>query len=157
MTPAERYPRRLIALGLVIALTVIWTFFVAAVTLLEDLRAVFKGNDAVLKFLNQNSQITVILQGFLAPIILAIALALLPMILKYISWFQGISSSHGIMKSVLYKLFFFQVYQVFMSTVFKALQATLSSNTGNTGAVTDIYRKTVTDALVQIGNPRPLS
>ncbi|KAJ3197077.1 hypothetical protein HDU67_003867, partial [Dinochytrium kinnereticum] len=152
LAPTERIPRRLIAFGLSIGLTLVWSVFVGFVSLLEDLRTLFRGNDAVLKFLNDNRQVTVILQGFLAPIILAVAFALLPLVLRYISWFQGVSSTHGLAKSVLYKLFFFQVYQVFVSTIYKQILAATSSDSVAQETITDKYRKTITDALVQIGS-----
>ncbi|KAJ3097323.1 hypothetical protein HDU96_000420 [Phlyctochytrium bullatum] len=152
LSAPERWPRRLIALGLTLGLTIAWLFFVTVVSTLEDLRTLFKSNAKVLEFLDRNRQFTVVLQGFLAPVILAVAFALLPIVLRFITRFQGVSSTHGLEKSVLYKLFFFQVYQVFVTIAFKTLLGVFQADKTQQQNVTDLYRKTLTDALVQIGS-----
>ncbi|KAJ3191654.1 hypothetical protein HK101_007518 [Irineochytrium annulatum] len=154
---AARLPRRLIALGLTIGLTIAWTFFVAAVGSLSDLTTMFRSNPGALNWLidPKHQAFVVFLQGFLAPFVMAVANILLPIALRIITKVQGVTSTHGVEKSVLYKFFVFQVYQVFVFAIYigvtKAYQS-LAQDSNPPGTVLDSTKYAISQAVSGVAN-----
>ncbi|KAJ1548292.1 hypothetical protein HK405_003793 [Cladochytrium tenue] len=141
-----RVTYRMIAVAGFAGLTVGWTFLTLGIDSLSDLQTTFANSPAVLLWLNNNPTLTVILQAFLSPILLAIASALLPIVITFLTKLQGVRSSQGLQKSVLYKLFVFYVYQIFVFSIFSSVIK--ASNSGSTSTnITDLLKKRVTDAI----------
>jgi hypothetical protein len=141
----ERYTRRLIALGGTIGLTIGWTLFTTFLSTTSDLAKFFDWIPAARDWFLTHPGATGIIQSLLTPILLAVANAvLLPLILRFLTRMQGVSSTHGVEKSVLYKLFAFQVYQVFL---FAALPTILAPPDLTNPNITDQYKWRITNFL----------
>ncbi|KAJ3326121.1 hypothetical protein HDU76_012989 [Blyttiomyces sp. JEL0837] len=152
ITPAERYTRRLVALGFTLGLIVGWTFLVGGIGLLSDLKTLFKGNDAAVTWLNDHQQFVVFVQAFAAPVLLAIANILLPIVLSILTKIQGSSSIQGVNKSVLYKLFAFFVYQIFVVALISQIAAAFKATDNVGGSITDVYKRRITQAISGLAN-----
>ncbi|KAJ3407426.1 hypothetical protein HDV05_005417 [Chytridiales sp. JEL 0842] len=150
ISPPLRLTRRLIALGLAVGLTIGWTFFCGFLSGTANLVVFFRGIPEVRDWFIRNPAIAGTLQFIIPSVLLAVANAILaPMALRIICRLQGVSSTHGVEKSVLYKLFVFQVYQVFIVIIIPILFAPVDGSNPN---VVDIYKARITDALNSLAN-----
>jgi calcium permeable stress-gated cation channel len=109
ITPTEKYSRRVLTFGLWIVLAFSWTAITAAISSLSNLQVLFKSNQSALNWLAANKTFVLFWTSVVVPSLLAVATALLPIVLTFLSKIQGVKSEQGVQKSVLYKHFGFQV------------------------------------------------
>ncbi|KAJ3078599.1 hypothetical protein HK102_004373 [Quaeritorhiza haematococci] len=133
MPIAARKTRQLIAVGIVMALTVGWTSIITFVSTLTNIETIGQLSVKFAKYLEARPELVVFIQSVLAPVLLAVLNLMLPFVLRILARFQGVSSTSGVEKSVLYKNFFFMVYQflflVFFSSVWKVLSDKAAADT----------------------------
>jgi calcium permeable stress-gated cation channel len=125
LAPQEAYSRRLVGAGLWLSLMVGWILLIAFITELGDLNSAFVQWGWDTNWLEQNKVAVLFWQGFVVPSMLGFCSLILPKILAVISRIQGVMSVPGVMKSVLYKYFIFQMIQVlttFFSSLFNSIR-----------------------------------
>ncbi|RIA89933.1 hypothetical protein C1645_771079 [Glomus cerebriforme] len=120
LTSTQRMIRRVISLTVVTALVILWipaVTFVASVSTLSELAKI-----PGLKFLNgingKFPALVGIIQGILPAVALAILMWLLPVILRFLSRFEGIVTNSGVDLSLQSKYFFYLVMNVLLVTSF---------------------------------------
>ncbi|KAK5672208.1 hypothetical protein BDV3_000727 [Batrachochytrium dendrobatidis] len=107
---AIRNTRRLIAFGMLAAITIGWTFFQAFLGTLVTIESISAYSPGIANFISRNQGLNVIVKSFVGPGLVALSNILLPMALRVVARTQGVVSGPGVEKSVLYKYFVFQVY-----------------------------------------------
>ncbi|KAI8836718.1 hypothetical protein BJ741DRAFT_181995 [Chytriomyces cf. hyalinus JEL632] len=147
MAPAERATRRLVALGLTAGISVGWVIVAGLITPLSNLTTVFSNNPSVVAWLAANPRVTSFLQTFLVPVLLAILNFLLPIVLKIVTRMQGAKSNAGVERSVLYKLFTFNMVQIFLFTAGSALLTAYRQPRIEGVSITDDFKFKITGAI----------
>ncbi|KAJ3129022.1 hypothetical protein HK098_002874 [Nowakowskiella sp. JEL0407] len=133
MPSTLRYSRRLISYGLVTGLTISWAFILTFVGTLVSIQN-FEKINGFGAWIKGNKFAHVFITAIFAPVVMATLSSYLPKILRMIGQkFQGISSISGVEKSLLFKLYFFHLFQVVvlmaLGTVYKTLKDDLKNQT----------------------------
>eukprot|EP00842_Homolaphlyctis_polyrhiza_P004817 jgi/Hompol1/5336/HPOL_001231-RA len=112
INPALLNTRRLIALGLLVALAVSWTFVQTFVKGISSLDTISQYSPSLADYISNHKAADVFVKIIVGPCLTALLNFLLPMALRLVAQLQGVKSIPGVAKSVLYKFFAFQVYNV---------------------------------------------
>ncbi|KAI9197374.1 uncharacterized protein BJ171DRAFT_520098 [Polychytrium aggregatum] len=130
-----RQSRRLVAVGITIALILAWTFIVATATTLTSIESLARISPAISQFVQQNEVANALFKAVVAPVVLVVLGVVLQLALQILAHIQGVRSNTGAQKSVLHKYFAFQIYQVVFLVALKTLSMALTSFlTGNSNA-----------------------
>ncbi|ORY50056.1 DUF221-domain-containing protein [Rhizoclosmatium globosum] len=149
---AERYTRRMFALGLTVGISVGWVLLSGFITSLSNLSNFFAHNQAALDWLAANPKVKDFLQSYLAPILLAVLNFLLPIVLRITTVLQGAKSHAGAERSVLYKLFTFYMIQIFLFAAVSALITAYYQPQPAGVSITDEFKLQVTGAITGLAN-----
>eukprot|EP00730_Choanoeca_flexa_P008176 TRINITY_DN12454_c0_g1_i1.p1 TRINITY_DN12454_c0_g1~~TRINITY_DN12454_c0_g1_i1.p1 ORF type:complete len:666 (+),score=162.36 TRINITY_DN12454_c0_g1_i1:270-2000(+) len=110
------YRSKIISMA-VAALVVFWLVpvtFVASLTTIENLQNIGLDVESL------GSTLTGIIQGILPTLALVIFMAILPMIMKAFSTMEGLPTHSEISRGTLAKLFYFQIFNVFLASLIAA-------------------------------------
>ncbi|RKO87072.1 hypothetical protein BDK51DRAFT_11862, partial [Blyttiomyces helicus] len=108
-----RMSRQAFAVVSLMGVTVGWTFFITFLGTITSLSTIKYYSQSLANWIESHPAATVILQSFIAPLLLVLASSfLLPVLLRVLSRIQGVLSGTGVEKSVMHKFFAFQVYQI---------------------------------------------
>ncbi|KAJ3016810.1 UNVERIFIED_CONTAM: hypothetical protein HDU68_012014 [Siphonaria sp. JEL0065] len=113
-SPHEIYVRRFLALITTVAVTVGFIMLLGVLSTLQNLATLFQTNPSVLEWLQNNPGWTNFLQTFVCPIPIALCNVLLPYILQFITFLQGVKSGAGCDRSIIYKNYVFNMIQIFL-------------------------------------------
>ncbi|KAJ3074115.1 hypothetical protein HDU98_012053 [Podochytrium sp. JEL0797] len=152
MAPAERYSRRMLALGLTVGISIGWILLAGLIASLSNLNSVFSSNQVVLDWLAANPEPKALLQSYAAPILLAVLNYLLPIVLRITTILQGAKSNAGVERSVLYKLFTFYMIQIFLFAAVSAIIAAYKQPSTDGMSITDEFKWRVTGAISGLTN-----
>ena len=139
------FVRKLIAVIVTLALTVGWTFILAGIAQLTDVKKMAETNPKLSRDIQRSRFAVIFLQSVLAPLILIILNMLVPEFFRRLSWFQGVTSRNGTARSALGKYYLFQIYQ---ATAFVSTKAAFSNvfeaarKNGWSGLATESWRIT---------------
>ena len=142
LAPQEAYSRRLVGVGMWVSLMVGWVLLIGFINELGDLNTAFAQWGWDTTWLELNKTTVLVWQGFLVPSLLGFCSLILPKILSIISRIQGVMSVPGVMKSVLYKYFIFQLIQV-LTTFFSYLFNNIKQNKAD-------FKQTFTKATIEL-------
>ncbi len=121
LSPVILKTRYYIAFLLLCVLTFGWTTIFTGISSLASLDALARINNDLATFIGNNNVLSIFVQHILGPVLQAILNFLLPIFLARIAIIQGVCSGSGVEKSVLYKQFFFSVYQVVILLIFSPI------------------------------------
>ncbi|KNC99770.1 uncharacterized protein SPPG_05148 [Spizellomyces punctatus DAOM BR117] len=140
ISAAIRHTRRLMALGIVIAVTLSWSFLIIFITGLVSLGTIEKYVPKLAEWIEERKAATVILTSIIAPVLFSVLQILPPIGFRFLARFQGVLSSSGVEKSVMHKVFAFQVYQYAAILLINLSATTIGSilnfSNGDVGAST---------------------
>lgn len=119
--------QRLFSLLITVGITVGWTFLVAFVTTLTNITTIAKVSPELANSIQNSKFGILVLQSVIAPLVLVVLNILLPIVLRALTRFQGVTSVNGVEQSVLQKYYGFQVYQILvyigLSSIGPSIQA----------------------------------
>ncbi|KAJ3031933.1 UNVERIFIED_CONTAM: hypothetical protein HDU68_010013 [Siphonaria sp. JEL0065] len=113
-SPHEIYARRFFALITTVAVTVGFIMLLGVLSTLQNLTTLFQNNPSAIEWLQNNPGWTNFLQTFVCPIPIALCNVLLPYILQFITFLQGVKSGPGCDRSIIYKNYVFNMIQIFL-------------------------------------------
>ncbi|KAJ3228492.1 Transmembrane protein 63C [Clydaea vesicula] len=120
--------RRFLTIAIFIAIALGWTGLVSFVTVLTQLDTIKTFSPQLALLINENKFFTIFFTSILGPLLLASLNLLLPIILRYLTVFQGVKTNEGVEKSVLRKYYFFLLYQFLLTTGVTTLLVTYFSS-----------------------------
>ncbi|KAH9265485.1 hypothetical protein BASA83_011080 [Batrachochytrium salamandrivorans] len=140
-------------MGMLVVITIGWTFFQAFLGTLITIESIASYSPAVAGFISRNQALNVIVKSFVGPGLVALSNILLPMALRVVARTQGVVSVSGVEKSVLYKYFVFQVYnQLIINVVgITGVKGVWNALTNGGGSNKQIWQQVATD-IVARGN-----
>lgn len=101
--------------GVFILFCIVWTVPLALISILANTKFLSTIWPAFNKFIGQNDQLNGLLQGYLAPVVLSLITAfILPWFFKQLSKWQGTTTKSELERSVMAKMYLFQVLNTFV-------------------------------------------
>ncbi|KAI9350697.1 hypothetical protein BDR26DRAFT_851353 [Obelidium mucronatum] len=145
-SPAEIYTRRFFAVVITVAVTVGFIMLLGILSTLQNLTVLFQNNASALLWLQSNPGWQNFFQTFLCPIPVAICNVLLPYILEFITFLQGVKSGAGCDRSIIYKNYVFNMIQIFL---FALISGMIQNNAATTSQLpTYVYTDPVLNQVV---------
>jgi hypothetical protein len=114
LNPYEQRLRRVISYAATAALIILWSFPVAFVGVIGNLRGLCESYTWLAWVCKMPTEVFGIIAGLLPPILLAVLMMLLPIILRLLARFEGIPRKTGIELSLMTRFFIFQVIHGFL-------------------------------------------
>ncbi|KAJ3043131.1 hypothetical protein HDV00_005746 [Rhizophlyctis rosea] len=140
----QRQGRRMVALVLVVALVVFWgalTTFLSSIATLDNLVAILPFLDPITKW---SPPATGIVQGVLPQVVIAVAFALIPVLLRLISKFGGVPTSAEIERLLINQYYAFLVFNVlFIVTIAGSIFRVLNTIINNPPEIVEMLATSI--------------
>ncbi|KAJ3138776.1 hypothetical protein HK100_012314 [Physocladia obscura] len=119
--PHEIFARRFFALAITISVVVGYILLLGILSTLQTLSVIFQSDPPVLNWLQQNPILQNFVQAFVCPIPVSIVNWVLPLILQFITFLQGVKSGAGRDRSIIYKNYVLNMIQIFIFSFVAAM------------------------------------
>ena len=116
-----RSTRRKISYCIIAIITLTWSFLLTWITALMSLTSIQKFFPSLSDWIIKSKIFVIFLQSVLAPGIIILFNVLLPVVLKRLSIFSGLSTMNHVNKSVMKKFYYFQIYQLLYVVIISIL------------------------------------
>ncbi|KAI8910795.1 hypothetical protein EDD86DRAFT_274903 [Gorgonomyces haynaldii] len=123
----QKWPRRLISIGLTVALFFAYTFVIMPFIYSLSNISNWSRIPGLQEKLDHYPVLTVFIQSYLAPILTIVVNIIIPVLFRFLSRLQGVVSKSGVERSTLNKFFAFLVYQFIAYLLNTVLESYLKS------------------------------